>query len=53
MLLHGLRLALEYLGHGQEPEVLEVLVGILDVQPQLGHTELCGVREGEGVRGEG
>lgn len=39
-LVHGLGLCLQYLGHGHQPQVLEVLVGILHKQAQLGHTQL-------------
>ena len=48
MLLYDLWLGLEYLGHGQQTQVLEVLVSILNEQPQLGHTQL----DGGGVVGQ-
>ncbi len=40
MLLDYLWLCLEYLGHGQEAQILEVLITILNEQSQLGHTQL-------------
>ncbi len=38
VLLDYLWLCLEYLGHGQEAQILEVLITILNEQSQLGHT---------------
>ena len=44
MLLYNLWLVLEYLSHGQQTEILQVLVSVLDEQPQLRDTELHGGR---------
>ena len=35
---------LEYLSHGQQTEVFQVLISVLDEQPQLGDTQLHGCR---------
>ena len=40
MLLDGSRLELQDLGHGQKTQVLQVLIRVLNVQPQLGDTQL-------------
>ena len=40
MLLDDLWLVFQYLGHGQKSEVLEVLIGVFDEQPQLRDAEL-------------
>ena len=42
MLVEELRLLFEYLRHRQQPKVLEVLVGILDEEAELGDAELHG-----------
>ena len=42
VLLNDLRLVFKYLSHGQQSEVLQVLIGILYEQPQLRDAELDG-----------
>ena len=49
VLLEHLGLLFLQLSHGQQTEVLEVLVGVLQEQPQLGDTQLGG----RGERGPG
>ena len=48
MLRQQFGLDLKYLGHGQQAKILQVLISILDKQPELGDTEL----HGGGVVGE-
>ena len=45
---HTLRVGLQDLGHGQQPQILQILVRILDENPQLLHAEL----DGGGVVGQ-
>ena len=44
MLLYNLWLVLEYFSHGQQTKILQVLISVLNEQPQLRDTELHGGR---------